>query len=311
MLRADHFYTVTTTAPAISDRIIKALDAMPAQLQAAARYVLENPRDVALLSMREQARRAGLQPATMTRFAKRLGLEGYDDIRALHADAIRRPDLDFAGKASAQVSTQRERGDRALAADMAATLARQVARLAEPELLDALTAAAASLHGARRIYCMGMRSCHAVAWHLHYILSLFSDRVVLLDHVAGIGLDPIRTATAKDILVVASVRPYTRATIEGAQYATDRGVPVLAFTDSKASPLVRLARHSLLVTTESPSFFHTMTPAFALAEMLATLAAGRGGDTVAQALKHTENQLAAFHVHWTPKAGRRRARAQA
>jgi hypothetical protein len=54
-----------------------------------------------------------------------------------------------------------------------------------------------------------------------------------------------------------------------------------------------------------------MTPAFALAEMLATLAAGRGGETATQALKHTEDQLAAFHVHWTPKAGRRRAREQA
>ncbi len=300
------FIHVTTTASSISDRIIKAMDAMPAQLQAAARYVLENPRDVALLSMREQARRAGLQPATMTRFAKRLGLEGYDDIRSLHAEAIRRPALDFAGKATTQVSTQREKGDRALAADMAATLARQVASLAEPEFLDALTAAAASLAGARRIYCMGLRSCHTIAWHLHYILSLFSDRVVLLDHVAGIGLDPIRTATAKDILVVASVRPYTRITVETAQYAADRGVPVLAFTDSKASPLVRVARHALLVSTESPSFFHTMTPALALAEMLATLTAGRGGETVSQALKHTEEQLAAFAVHWTPKAGRRR-----
>jgi len=290
----------------ISDRIIKAIDGMPAQLQSAARYVLENPRDVALLSMREQARRAGLQPATMTRFAKRLGLGGYEDVRALHAEAIRRPGLDFAGKASVQVSSQKEKGDRALAAEMAATLAGQIARLAEPETLDQLAAAAGALHGARRIYCMGMRSCHAVAWHLHYILSLFSDRVVLLDNVAGIGMDPIRTATARDVLVVASVKPYTRATIEGAQYATARGVPVLALTDSKASPLVRVARHSLLVPTESPSFFHTMTPAFALGEILATLAAGRGGDTVAQALKHTEEQLAAFNVHWAPKPGRRR-----
>ncbi len=295
------------THDSISGRIIKALDAMPAQLQSAARYVLENPRDVALLSMREQARRAGLQPATMTRFAKRLGLAGYEEMRALHAEAIRSPNLNFAGKATTQVSTQREKGDRALAAEMAQALAGQIARLADPEVLESLAAAAASLHNARRIYCMGMRSCHAIAWHLHYILSLFNDRVVLLDNVAGIGLDPIRTASDRDLLVVASVRPYTRATIEVARYAAECGIPVLAFTDSKASPLVPIARHALLVTTESPSFFHSMTPAFALAEMLATLTAGRGGDTVTQALKRTETQLDAFNVHWSPKPGRRRS----
>ena len=60
---------------------------MPVQLKAAARYVLEHPQDVALLTMREQARQANLQPATMTRFAKHLGLEGYDALRAVHADA--------------------------------------------------------------------------------------------------------------------------------------------------------------------------------------------------------------------------------
>src|SRR5271167_1488104 len=67
----------------LADRIIKAFDTMSGQLQAGARYVLERPRDVALLSMREQARQAGVQPATMTRLAKHLGLDGYDRVREL------------------------------------------------------------------------------------------------------------------------------------------------------------------------------------------------------------------------------------
>ena len=58
--------------------IVEAFDLLPPQLQTAARYMLDRPDDVALLSMREQARRAGVPPATMTRLAKRLGLEGYE-----------------------------------------------------------------------------------------------------------------------------------------------------------------------------------------------------------------------------------------
>ena len=67
----------------LTERIIRTFDEMPAQLQAGARYVLDRPRDVALLSMREQARQAGVQPATMTRLAKRLGMDGYDEVREL------------------------------------------------------------------------------------------------------------------------------------------------------------------------------------------------------------------------------------
>ena len=61
--------------------IVEAFDILPPQLQTAARYMLDRPDDVALLSMREQARRAGVPAATMTRLAKRLGLEGYDQVR--------------------------------------------------------------------------------------------------------------------------------------------------------------------------------------------------------------------------------------
>jgi DNA-binding MurR/RpiR family transcriptional regulator len=37
--------------------IVEAFDLLPPQLQTAARYMLDRPDDVALLSMREQARR--------------------------------------------------------------------------------------------------------------------------------------------------------------------------------------------------------------------------------------------------------------
>src|SRR6516165_9413633 len=108
---------------------------MPAQLQAAARYVLDHPQDVALLTMREQARQAKLQPATMTRLAKHLGLGGYDAIRAIHADAMRSGDLGFSAKATSQVGRQRLKGGQALAAEMTAIVCSQAAALATPEML--------------------------------------------------------------------------------------------------------------------------------------------------------------------------------
>src|SRR5258708_12083045 len=94
--------------------IVEAFDALSPQLQTAARYMLACPDDVALLSMREQARRAGVPPATMTRLAKRLGLEGYDAVRALYAGAVRAATLGFAAKPGAQPATHNLRPDRPL-----------------------------------------------------------------------------------------------------------------------------------------------------------------------------------------------------
>jgi DNA-binding MurR/RpiR family transcriptional regulator len=284
--------------------IIEAFEALSPQLQTAARYMLDRPDDVALLSMREQARRAGVPPATMTRLAKRLGLEGYDEVRALYAGAVRDGTLGFAGKAGVQVEAQKLRGERALAADMALSLSRQIARLAEAPTLDRLADAASRLHQARRIYCLGLRSCHAIAWHFHYMLSLLGDRTVMLDDAGGIGLDAIRDAGKSDVVLAASVEPYARATIEGARYAARQGVPVVALTDSEVSPLAQISVAMIPAATESPSFFHTMTPLLGVAEILAALVAGRSGQRALDALTRTEAQLAAFGVH-LPRRGTR------
>jgi DNA-binding MurR/RpiR family transcriptional regulator len=281
----------------LADRIIKAFDTMSGQLQAGARFVLERPRDVALLSMREQARRAGVQPATMTRLAKHLGMDGYDGVRELYAAAVRDGDIGFAGKAGAQVASQKLKGDKALAAEMLRSIGKQIERLAAPDRLDRLVAAARTLASARRIYCLGLRSSHSVAWHLHYVLSLVGEKSTHIDGIAATGADALARASSRDVLLVASVLPYTRLTVELAEYAVEQGMAVVAITDSEVAPLAQIAQHAVIVATDSPSFFHAMSPAFVVAEILGAIIAGRGGDDALATLRHTDEHLAALNTH--------------
>jgi DNA-binding MurR/RpiR family transcriptional regulator len=289
----------------LAEQIIKTFDDMPAQLQAGARYVLDRPRDVALLSMREQARQAGVQPATMTRLAKRLGMEGYDEVRELYAAAVRDGGLGFAGKAGVQVVSQKLKGDRAMAADMLKSIGKQIERLAAPANLDRLVAAARALASARRIYCLGLRSSHSVAWHLHYVLTLVGDRSIHIDGIGATGADALARATNRDILLVASVMPYTRLTVELAEYAVRRGIAVVAITDSEVAPLAQIAQDVIVVPTASPSFFHAMSPAFAVAEVLGAVIAGRGGEDALASLRHSDGHLAALNTHLKPRGSKK------
>ncbi|MGH1573283.1 MurR/RpiR family transcriptional regulator [Methylobacterium sp. P31] len=291
----------------LTDRIVGTFETLGPQLQAAARFVLDQPNEVALLSMREQAKRAGVQPHTMTRFAQRLGFAGYDDLRALYASAVREGSLGFSGRAGAQVANQKAKGERALATEIVASINGQVGGLAEPKTLDRLIAAADLLASASRIYCLGLRSCHPAMAHFAYVMSFLGERAVLLDAGAGTGLDPIRSASSEDVLLAASIAPYTRATIEVAQYAHGRGVPIVAVTDSLVSPLATLARETIAVPTDSPSFFHTVAPVLVVGEILAALIAGRGGEASLAAIERSEAQLTAFGIHWSP-AGTKRSR---
>jgi DNA-binding MurR/RpiR family transcriptional regulator len=289
----------------LTEQIIKKFDDMPAQLQAGARFVLDRPRDVALLSMREQARQAGVQPATMTRLAKRLGMDGYDEVRELYAAAVRDGGLGFAGKAGVQVISQKLKGDRALAADMLKSVAKQIEQLATPASLERLVAAAKALASARRIYCLGLRSSHSVAWHLHYVLTLVGDRSTNIDGIGATGPDALARATSRDVLLVASVLPYTRLTVELAEYAVARGIEVVAITDSEVAPLAQIAQHVVIVPTESPSFFHAMSPAFAAAEVLGAVIAGRGGDDALASIRHSDGHLSALNTHLRPRSSKK------
>ena len=143
-------------------RIREAFDGMSEQLRAAARFVLDHPQDAALLTMREQARRAGVQPATMTRLAKHLGLGGYETLRDIHAEALR-GETGFAGRGGMQVAAQKLKGDQALVADMVQSIGHQLGRLLEPASIGRLVEAAAALTAARRVYCLGLRSSYAIA----------------------------------------------------------------------------------------------------------------------------------------------------
>jgi len=288
----------------LAKQIIEEFETLPGQLQRAARYVLEHPRDVALLSMREQARQADVQPATMTRLAKHLGFSGYEDVRQLHADAMRGEETGFAGKVDVQVESQKLRGDHSLAADIIGVVRSQVSGLARSEALDRLVDAARLIASARRIYCLGLRSSHSAAWHLHYILSLAGRQSIMLDAVGGIGIDPLGSATADDVLVAVSVLPYTRQTVEITDYAQTSGVRVVAITDSPVAPLAQRAACTLIVPTESPSFLHSMSSAFLVAEILGALVAGNGGEAAHEALARVDRQSAALNIHYQTRSRR-------
>ena len=54
----------------LQDRLRDMLPGLPAELQRAARWALDNPAEVGLWSMRRQAQAVGVAPATMLRMAR-------------------------------------------------------------------------------------------------------------------------------------------------------------------------------------------------------------------------------------------------
>ena len=277
--------------------IVARFSQMSPQLQTAARFVLENPREVALLSMRDQARMAGIQPATMTRLAKFLGLSGYDELRALFHDVIREQNNSFAEKARQQIQSQELEGDLAMASRMFARLAHQIEGLSRLDVLQSVAQAADILASARRVYCLGRRSCYPVLWQFHYLMSLLGERAVLLDGDGGTGTDRLAHACEGDVLFVMTINPYAREALEICEYAHSRGLKIVAITDSEVAPVGKIADVAIFAPTDSLTFFNVVTPGFALAEVLASMLAGRPEMRATEVLRETDEHLRTLETY--------------
>ena len=236
----------------------------------------------------------------MTRLAQHFGLKGYDDVRKLYADAVRQRPENFRGRAEELLYGRDAEGDVALVQDIFASLCQHLQALSSPDASRQFTAAAERIAGAERIFCLGLRSTYSVAYIFHYMRSLFGGASVLVDGIGGTGTDAPRTIGRYDVLLAITVRPYTRQTISAAQYANGRGAKVVAITDSKISPLASIASEALIIGTETPSFFPSMTPAFATVECLAALVAARRGSETLKSLAQSEEQLSAFDTYVLP-----------
>jgi DNA-binding MurR/RpiR family transcriptional regulator len=267
------------------------------QLQHAARYSLDHPDDIALLSMRAVASRATVQPATMIRLARRLSFPSYNEYRALFSDRLRNGTNGFVERARYLQSHKSARGAagiviEAFEADVG-NLTRSLGTVVEP-----LAHAARLIEGARHVYIIGRRTCYSAAFLLQYSYRMFRDNSTLLDdHGAGIE-DALIGMDKHDVLIAISVEPYSRETVNAVSHAIDAGANVVAITDSPVSPLARQAKYAIIVADKGPSFFQSITAAVATAQALIAILVAEGGKRTMSSLDASEAHLMRLGAYW-------------
>jgi hypothetical protein len=89
--------------------------------------------------------------------------KSWEEWRSLHCYC--RGTFECCGNTKLRLCLSRKlKGERALVAEMVESLTNQIARLSQPDVGERVIAAAALLAFARRVYFLGLRACHAIAW---------------------------------------------------------------------------------------------------------------------------------------------------
>jgi DNA-binding MurR/RpiR family transcriptional regulator len=274
--------------PSPLTELCSALPSLPSRLQQVGRFVAANDYDATTRSMRELASVAGADPAAFTRLAKAIGYSGWDELRAALTEA-RRPEQSspFSGRAKGRRAGPNP--EMSLISDKLEAEAAGLARISP----DAVAGAAKALHGARRIWIAGFRSCRSVAELLNYQLRLFRPDTVQL--VGGSGPEDLDLGAfrAGDAVVVIGFAPYSTASVLSARAAHASGATLIAIADKVAAPMAEGADHLLqFEAAASPGFFPSLTGAIAIAQSLAAATFMLGGASAKRRLEETEARLA-------------------
>ncbi|WP_306047223.1 MurR/RpiR family transcriptional regulator [Nioella sp. MMSF_3534] len=258
----------TASTHAILDRLTEEWDALTPEAQKAARYVLENPQDVGVSTVREIAEAAKVKPNTVVRMARQAGFEGYEDFRAPFREAIRKGAISFPDRAR-WLQDIRKSGDLGgLYADMAEAAIRNVEESFAATSAEAMKAAADAIWASRQVFTLGVGVNNANARNFTYLASTGMTQFHAIPRPGSTAVDDLAWADSRDVLIAMSMRPYRSEVVAAIEVAREQGMTIIGLSDSPASPIIRAADHGFVVAVDTPQFFPSSVPTIALLETL-------------------------------------------
>lgn len=241
------------------------------QLKLIGKYVETHREHLAIEGIQEVAAACGVQPSAVVRFAKHFGFSGFTEMQKLFRVAISQqiaPGRNYQARirdaikvneplSSSDIARQFLEGSIAGMQELRGTLDRS-----DLEQAVDLLAAADS------VWLVGMRRSFSIAAYLDYALQHTDKRLVLVGALGGMQEGQLRSLRKDDVLLAISFAPYAPETLAVVETARQRGARIIAFTDSRLSPLAEHAQATLCVQENASFGFRSLTNAIGLAQSL-------------------------------------------
>ncbi|MEW9835052.1 MurR/RpiR family transcriptional regulator [Mesorhizobium marinum] len=258
--------TLTARRPALSRR-----------LQQVAHYLLNNPEDAAIFTIVEIARRAGVPPSAITRFAKELDFDGFAGLQAMFKQRLLGPRMSYAERVQAvnrevapsgRADPDDPRDPHQVAETFIQAAFDALLRLREDVANAALIPFVDALESAKAVHIAAARGAYGVGSYTYYGLSRIGKRTFLIDNLGAMRAEQLAAMDEGDALLVITFDDYTPETVDLAKKAHAAGRTVLAITDNELSPVAPLAGHVLYVKEARLGHFRSQVPAMVLCQAL-------------------------------------------
>ncbi len=272
----------TNVSSIVLNRLSQEWDALTPEAQKAARYVLENPADVGVSTVREIAEAANVKPNTFVRMARQVGFEGYEDFRAPFREAIRRGTVSFPDRARwlQNIGKSGELGG--LYADMVGAAISNIEDTFSGIDATRLKAAAEDIWNSRQVFTLGVGVNNSNARNFTYLASTGMKQFHAIPRPGSTPIDDLAWADGQDVLIAITCKPYRTEVIDAIKLAREQGLTVVGLSDSPASPVILNAQHGFVVAADTPQFFPSSVSTIALLETLLSFVIAVSSDEIVE-----------------------------
>lgn len=247
-------------------------ESLSKQLKIIARHVEQHRDHIGLDGIQEVARQCNVQPSAVVRFAKHFGYSGFTEMQAIFREGISRqlaPNRNY----KTRIRDIIESGTGSLSSVEIASEFLTGSMAGMQELQSSLHApsfkkAVDLLVESDCIWITASRRSFPIAAYLDYALQHTDKRIGLVSAMGSMQLGQMRSVRKNDVIIAISFSPYAEETISVAKLAIDRGAKMIAITDSRMSPLAKLAHVALIVQDNSTFGFRSLTSTMSLAQSL-------------------------------------------
>lgn len=275
-----------STTSRLQERVAERYAGLSAKLKDAADYVVANEIDVAARSLRSVSAASGVSPATLSRLARSLGFDTYEDMRELCRATVGGKVLSFSERAD-RLQGANESGDSILERQSRACIV-NISKLSEDVDSLRLQSTVEALAKARSVVLFGAFGSTGIVEYMAYLANYFSTNWTLAGRMgASLGAS-LAALQAEDVLLVITKAPYADRAVRAAEMANNAGASVILICDSHACPALKYAKFPFIVPSDSPQFFSSYAATLALLETMIAMLVAQSGEEASRRIREVE-----------------------
>lgn len=281
----------------LQERVADSYAGLSTKLKAAADYVVSHQMDVATRSLRSVSAASGVSPSTLSRLARTLGFESYEDMRELCRATVDQRSVSFAERAE-QLSNGPQTEHSMLERQTAACVM-NISKLNEDLNRERLQEAVMALSKARSVILFGAFGSTGIVEYMAYLANYFAPNWSLAGRMgASLGAS-LAALDAHDVFLIVTKSPYAGNAVRAAESARQTGATVIVISDSHACPAIKFATFPFIVPSDSPQFFSSYAATLALLETIIAMLVSQSGIEASQRIRDVEHQNQTLGEFWS------------